>query len=75
MHGGGNDDVCCTAGQETVCVGVCLCCVSASDLNFPFSALLCQGLKLEDLQSSFHWAVGTLPQPQANELDGLPAQI
>ncbi len=50
-------------------------CVSVSDLNFPVSALFCQGLKFEDLQSSFHWAMGTLPsQPQANELDGLPAQ-
>lgn len=67
MHGGGNDDVCCPAGKETVCV---------SDLNFPVSALRCQVLNLEDLQSSFHWAMGTLPsQPQANELDGLPAQI
>lgn len=68
MHGGGNDDVCCPAGKETVCVCV-------PDLNFPVSAFICQGLKSEDLQSSFHWGMGTLPsQPQANELDGPPAQ-
>ncbi len=56
-----------------LCVCVCVCVrVCVPDLNFPVSALFCQS---EDLQSSFHWALGTLPfQPQANELDGLPAQ-
>lgn len=45
------------------------------DLSFPVTALLCQGLKSEDLQSSFRSSMGTLPfQPNANELDGLPAQ-
>lgn len=73
VHRGGNDDVCCPAGKKML--RVCVLCLILILLFQHCFVFFLQHLQLEDPHFSFHWAMGTFPSwPQANKLDGLPAQ-